>query len=95
VARWVIQKEVAWTFCEEAHPVRLGRNPQHYQGESMDRKLAIDLGKKGYLCQGDQHPYDLWVVFDADDDRKENAGVFDTYAEAKMCRDGLAQQRSG
>lgn len=90
MAKWTIQREEAVTFCEDSHPVRLGRNPEHYQGEPWERRVAINTGKRGYLCPGGMdHTYPVWVVFDAADDRKPNVDCFDVYSEARACLDRL------
>lgn len=90
MTHYVIQKEYAETFCEEPHPVRLGRSPEHYRGEPWQRAEAIRGGKRGYLCPGGEtHLYPLCVVYDEHDDRASNAGAFDVYREAKDLRDRL------
>lgn len=90
MTHYVIQKQAGETFCEEPHPVRLGRNPEHYSGEPYERDEAIRYGKKGYLCPGGSvHTYPLWIVYDEDNDNDSNAGGFDTFREAKELRDRL------
>lgn len=90
IPHWVIQREEAVTFCEDSHPVRLARRPEHYQGEPWERQIAIRAGKRGYLCPGGmEHTYPVWVVFDANNDRRPNAGAFDVYKEAVNCRDEM------
>lgn len=92
--RWVIQREEALTFCEDSHPVRLGRSPEHYHGEPTARGWAIALGQKGYLCPGGEtHPYPLWIVYDANNDRESNAGVFDVYKDAVALRNKLREEQ--
>jgi len=94
--RWVIQKEEAVTFCEDSHPVRLGRRAEHYPGELFERKMAIDEGKKGYLCPGGMdHTYPIWVVFDANHPDRSNAGAFDEYQSAVDCLNKLQQAGNG
>lgn len=91
--RWTIQKEEAVTFCDDRHPVRLGRTSEHYQGEPWERKWALDSGKKGYLCPGGMdHTYPVWVVFDANHPQNVNAGVFDEYRLAVKCRAELLRK---
>lgn len=91
--RWAIQREEAVTYCDDQHPVRLGRKPEHFHGEPTARRLAIALGKKGYLCPGGEtHTYPLWVVYNAVDDRESNAGVFDVYRDAVALRDQLRKR---
>lgn len=90
MTHYVIQRQEADTFCEEPHPVRLGRNPEHYSGEPSERAAAIRYGKRGYLCPGGEaHTYPVWIVYDEDNDRASNAGVSDVYREAKDLRDRL------
>lgn len=90
MARYVIERDECVTFCEERHPVRLGRNPRHYASEPSERRIAIDLGRKGYLCPGgEEHLYPIWTVHDADDDRASNVDSFDVYREAVACRDRM------
>jgi hypothetical protein len=90
VAHFVIQRQEAETSCDEPHPIRLGRNPEHYSGEPWQRADAIRAGKRGYLCPGGEtHLYPVWIVYDEDNDRASNAGAFDTFREAKDLRDRL------
>lgn len=95
-AEWTVVREEGVTFCEEPHPVRLGRNPRHYDNEPSDRRMAINDGRKGYRCPGgEEHLYPVWIVYDAHDERRSNAGIFDRYAEAIECRNRLrAAQRA-
>lgn len=86
--RFVIQRSECVTFCEEQHPVRLGRSPQHHQDEPWNRKMAINEGKKGYLCPGgEQHLYPVWTVYDEANESAPNVDTFDTYREAVAERD--------
>lgn len=78
----------ATTFCDEAHPVRLGRNPQHLPHECHERDEAIRHSKKGYRCPGnEEHSYSVWVLYDADDPNEQQYGTFDTYREAVRARE--------
>lgn len=95
MARYEIQKQDAETFCDEPHPIRLGRSPQHYPGEPWERTQAIRDGKPGYLCPGGEvHLYPVWIVYDAEDDSSSNAGAFDVFREAKQLRDRLNEEQA-
>lgn len=90
MARWEIQRGEAFTYCEDQHPVPLSRQPEHYQGEPPARREAINAGRRGYLCPGGEpHPYPVWVVYDAADEGRSNAGESHIYREAKALRDKL------
>lgn len=87
MARYVIQRDECETVCEGPHPVRLGRAPQHYRGEPSERDEAIRYGRKGYRCPGGStHWYPVWVVFDAENGRASNIGVYDVYQDAVRAR---------
>jgi hypothetical protein len=89
---WNIQREMLPTYCEAPHPVRLGRDTEHYQGEPFERRMAINDGAKGYKCPGGcEHSYSIWVVYDANDDRARTEAC-DTYQEAVRLRDRLRKE---
>jgi hypothetical protein len=92
--KWVIQRDdEAVTWCEEPHPVRLGRNAQHVRNESWERNIAIRDGRKGYLCGGnEEHFYTCWVVFDEANPGRDNKDVFDVYKQAVEARDRFNQE---
>lgn len=69
--------------------MRLPRNAQPHPSDTLDRRLAILSGKRGYLCTGDEHFYPIWILFDDSDDRLSNVATFDVYADAKRERDRL------
>lgn len=80
------------TWCENPHPVRLGRNAQHHREECNERRWAIDTGAKGYLCPGGEiHFYTCWFLMRGEEQYDD---FFMNYREAKLCRDTLnAQER--
>jgi hypothetical protein len=89
--KWIIRRDdEAVTWCEDAHPVRLGRNPEHQRNEPWERKVAIDDGRKGYLCPGGvEHFYTCWVVLDEANPDRDRNNVLDTYKEAVKDRDDM------
>lgn len=81
------------TFCEDAHPIRLGKNPEHYPGEPWERDEAIRRGARGYRCPGGhEHLYPVWIVYDAAHPNESNRGTFDVYMEARALRDRLRDE---
>lgn len=87
---WVIQRDETDTYCENPHPVRLGRNAEHWRVEPNERRVAIDRGLRGYRCPGGEvHSHPVWIVYDAANDSETNAGVFDSYTEALACKSAL------
>lgn len=87
--RWVIERDDdAETECDNPHPVRLGRNPQHLRGECRERRDAIDYGHKGYRCPGGEvHLYTLWFVVDSTTNEQREG--YDHYQHAKAECDRL------
>jgi hypothetical protein len=81
---WRVKREEGTTFCENPHPVRLGRNPQPSAKTYSERNTAIAYGKKGYLCPGgEEHSYPVWIVYDAnDEDQSSSDEIFDDRMEA-------------
>lgn len=68
--RYGVQLESGVTFCVDKHPVKITRQLRQWAEENHTRSVAqpvlsaIAMGRRGYLCPGDEeHGYPVWTIW--------------------------------